>query len=166
MKYATRFLTLALAIVLASCAGSTPDAKFSQKLSTTLARADGVSTTVTDSSSKMLSIERGRLGEKITNKIRSTALPGTGAARNFEVAVNITRYDKGNAFARAMLAGLGQIHLDGVISVYQLPGRSKVGEFTIKKTFAWGGVYGGITNIETIEDTFAEAVAKAVCGTK
>ena len=65
-----------------------------------------------------------------------------------------------------MLAGLGQIHLDGVISVYQLPGRSKVGEFTIKKTFAWGGVYGGITNIETIEDTFAEAVAKTVCGTK
>ncbi len=38
-----------------------------------------------------------------------------------EVELLLTRYDKGNAFARAMLAGLGQIHIDGKVKLLEMP---------------------------------------------
>ena len=37
-------------------------------------------------------------------------------------------------------------------------------EFALSKTFAWGGIYGASTTIETIEDTFADGVAATVTG--
>ena len=90
----------------------------------------------------------------------------TRGKREFEIPVLVTRYDKGNAFARFMLAGLGQIHIDGKVSVLLLPDRKKVAEFDIDKTFAWGGIYGGVTSIEDVEQGFAEGVAKAVTNVK
>ena len=63
-----------------------------------------------------------------------------------------------------MLAGLGQIHIDGTVSVYQMPEHKLVGEFTLNKTFAWGGIYGAATSIEDIENTFADGVAANVTG--
>jgi hypothetical protein len=73
---------------------------------------------------------------------------------------------KGNAFARAMLAGLGQIHIDGEVVIYQMPDHVMVGEFALRKTFAWGGIYGAATSMENIEDTFSDGVAAAVTGQK
>lgn len=58
-----------------------------------------------------------------------------------------------------MLAGLGQMHLDGTVTVYQMPSRTKVGEFVVKKTFAWGGMS---MTMDAIEDTYAKAVAEAI----
>lgn len=55
-----------------------------------------------------------------------------------------------------MLAGLGQIHIDGDVTMYALPDHSKVGDFHLKKTFAWGGIYGSSTSMEDIETTFAD----------
>ena len=34
-----------------------------------------------------------------------------GEVKNYDIDVTITRYDKGNVFARVMLVGLGQIRL-------------------------------------------------------
>lgn len=156
---------LVAAIVLSNCAGTTPQASFTQPLANNIriTREDSVSTKVTSSDPQMLPIDRQRLGEKITSKVRSTAQNGGGPAGKYELAVMISRYEKGNAFARAMLAGLGQIHIDGVVSVYKQPGRSQIGEFKLNKTFAWGGIYGGSVTMDVIEDTYAQAVAEAVC---
>lgn len=162
MNITSRLLTLAATAILASCAGTTPNAKFNQSLSVQIAREDKIDTAVSSSDAAMLDGERQRLGQKITNQVRSLAASGGGAARSYQLAVNITRYDKGNAFARAMLAGLGQMHLDGTVTVYQMPSRTKVGEFTVKKTFAWGGIYGMSMTMDAIEDTYAKAVAEAV----
>jgi hypothetical protein len=82
------------------------------------------------------------------------------------VELLLTRYDKGNAFARAMLAGLGEIHIDGEVTLIELPERNQVGKFSISKTFAWGGIYGGTTSMDDIEQTFADGVAAAVTGQK
>ncbi len=76
----------------------------------------------------------------------------------------ITRYDKGNAFARAMLAGLGQIHIDSTVTVSASGSGDTVSEFTVKKTFAWGGIYGGATRIEDVEPAFAESLAAGLTG--
>jgi hypothetical protein len=45
-----------------------------------------------------------------------------------------------------------------------MPEHELLEKFEMQKTFAWGGIYGGMTTIETIEDTFADAVAATVTG--
>ena len=110
--------------------------------------------------------EKARLAETIEQKITSLKIlnNGNGEKKIYEVELLLTRYDKGNAFARFMLAGLGQIHIDGEVKLIELPERKLVGEFSISKTFAWGGAYGGGTKIEDIEKTFADGVASALTG--
>jgi hypothetical protein len=159
---------LGVAVVLSNCAGTTPQAAFTQQMVDTarIAREDSVSIKVTSTDPNMLPTDRQRLGEKVTHKVKSIAQSRGGAARKYEVSISISRYDKGNAFARAMLAGLGQIHINGVVAVYQQPGKSKVGEFKLDKTFAWGGIYGGSVSMDTIEDAYAQAVAESVSKTK
>jgi len=116
----------------------------------------------------MLDSEKMRMAEKIKQKIdlRKTANNVDGSVRTYEIDLVITKYEKGNAFARAMLAGLGQIHIDGDVAVFEMPGRTLVGNFSMRKTFAWGGIYGGVTGMEDIETTFADGVAAAVTGQK
>lgn len=157
---------LLIAFALGGCASSTPTAKFKQPIApeariiardtvhASVAAAPGVS---------MLDHERERIAQQVLAEVRAAAGAGPRAPRNYHIEVTMTRYEKGSAFARMMLAGLGQIHLDGQVSVYQMPGRSKVAEFTASKTFAWGGAYGGSVSIEGIEKTFAQIVANAVC---
>jgi hypothetical protein len=116
----------------------------------------------------MLESEKSRLNEKIRQKINDRKMSNrtAGSGKSYEVDLFVTRYDKGSAFARAMLAGLGQIHLDGDVTVLEMPARHPVGNFSISKTFAWGGIYGGTTNMEDIETIFADGVAAAVTGQK
>ena len=80
------------------------------------------------------------------------------------VDVTITRYQKGNAFARAMLAGLGQIHIDANVKIFGGANKEKLADFTLSKTFAWGGIYGAATSMEDIEKTFASGVAASLTG--
>lgn len=110
--------------------------------------------------------EKARLAATIEQKITSLKKlnNGNGEKKIYEVELLLTRYDKGNAFARMMLAGLGQIHIDGQVKLLELPDRKLAGEFSISKTFAWGGMYGGSTSIEDIEQTFADGVASALTG--
>ena len=37
-----------------------------------------------------------------------------------------------------------------------------LGEYEVKKTFAWGGIYGASTKIEDVEAGFAEGVADLI----
>jgi hypothetical protein len=87
------------------------------------------------------------------------------AASPVEALVTIKTYDKGNAFARAMLAGLGQMmHIDADVVLKDPRSGATFGTYDVDKTFAWGGVYGASTRIEDIEDGFAQSVAAAISG--
>jgi len=114
----------------------------------------------------MLDYEKTRLAEIIAQKVNNRKMLNKDEAhkKSFEIDVVLTRFEKGNAFARAMLAGLGQIHLDGEVKLLLVPDQTPVGAFTVSKTFAWGGIYGSSTRIEDIEPTFADSVAAAVTG--
>ena len=76
----------------------------------------------------------------------------------------MTRYDEGSAFARAMLAGLGQIQIDGKVSLRDRAQDALLGEYEVNKTFAWGGVYGASTTIRDVEEGFAQGVATLILG--
>lgn len=162
-------VSAAVFILISGCAGTAPDVGISQRIApeSEIAAKDEAKVTVnTGANVSMLESEKTRLGEKIGYGIdtRKTKNIRDGAAKTYEVDLTITKYEKGNAFARSMLAGLGQIHINGEITVFAMPGRTTAGKFSISKTFAWGGIYGGTTNIEDIETTFADGVAAVVTG--
>jgi hypothetical protein len=72
--------------------------------------------------------------------------------------ITVTRYDEGNAFARFMLAGLGQIYIEGDVELRNASAR----EVQSSKDFAFGGLYGGMTTIREVEKGFARSVAAMV----
>lgn len=156
--------------LLAGCATTSPNAKFREALPKDqyLRASDTASVKVEAGDGVAIEeFEKQRLAQRIQAKIDAQKINNVSSGkREFEIAVLVTRYDKGNAFARAMLAGLGQIHIDAKVSVFPLPERKKVAEFDIDKTFAWGGIYGAVTKIEDVEQGFAEGVANAVTNIK
>jgi hypothetical protein len=158
-----------LTFCLSGCAGTAPKPDFTHPIAAD-ARVSAADQTAVDVDAaegvKILPMERERIAQTIQQKIdqRKVTNPGSGTTRSFAVALQLTQYDKGNAFGRALLAGVGQIHIDGTVQVYQLPDHNLVGEFQLSKTFAWGGIYGASTSIEDIEGTFADAVAATITG--
>lgn len=163
------FLFPTCAFILGGCASSTPAPKYQKALAKADYVGNGDSSKVkvtADTGIEILESEKTKIAERIENFIKQKqGVNGSHTpSRTYSVELNITRYERGNAFARAMLAGLGQIHIDGTIKVIVEETKEVVGEFYLKKTFAWGGIYGASTSMEDIERTFASAVAGAVTG--
>ncbi|MBN1381682.1 MAG: DUF4410 domain-containing protein [Deltaproteobacteria bacterium] len=169
-RIALNLLVTGLLLGLATgCATTVPKAEFMLEIApeSKIAAKDeaqvkidiGPDVTITD-------LEKARLAKKIEEKIVARKALNTmdGENKSYEIDLLLTRYDKGSAFARFMLAGLGQIHIDGEVKLVELPDRKQVGAFTVSKTFAWGGIYGGATSIEDIEQPFADGVAAALTG--
>ena len=155
-------------LLLTGCASTSPNnAKFSQNLSKRQhLDANDTSTVKVESIDGIIitTHEKERMALVITNKVNEQKILNVDSAdiREFELEVLITRYEKGNAFARAMFAGLGQIHIDAKVLLFLMPEREQIAVFDIDKTFAWGGMYGGFTSIEDVEEGFANGVAEAV----
>jgi hypothetical protein len=167
-----RAAALAASVVilgLAGCASTTPKPEYSHEIvaEARVGQPDHAEVAIdAPEGVKILPDEERRLAEKVKAKIdarKVTNLRG-GDPRSYEVYLHVTRYEKGSAVGRFLLAGVGQIHIEGKIDVYQLPAHTLVGEFDLKKTFAWGGIYGATTSVEDIENTFADGVAAAVTG--
>jgi hypothetical protein len=168
LRPAVAIVALSVAVFASGCATTVPKAAFTQSISveSRVGAADKTSATITaDPGLNLQDFDRARMQQKVENAISAKKAGNLGIAdRDVLVEVKITRYEKGNAFARAMLAGLGQMHIDGKVDVYVLPERTLIGSFTLNKTFAWGGIYGAVTSMEDIEQTFAEGVAASVTG--
>lgn len=162
------FLFFALALLgISGCVSTPPEATFVQTPApeTRIDKNDTVRVEVTsDSSVNLIRSEADRLKERILQKIEIEKANGTetGVSKSYLVEVLIEEYERGNAFARFMLAGLGKIRIRGHATVYELPQRKKTAEFDLAKSFAWGGIYGASTRIEDVEPAFAEGIAKAV----
>jgi hypothetical protein len=161
--------TIFIVGITAGCASSMPKPEYSRPIvaEARISAPDLSQVTVNAAEGiKILPMEEERLTQKIKAKIdaRKSANIRTGESNTYEVDLHLTRYEKGSAFARAMLVGLGQIHIEGKVSLYQMPARTLVGEFDLKKTFAWGGIYGAATSMDDIENTFSDGVAAAVTG--
>jgi type IV secretory pathway protease TraF len=111
-------------------------------------------------------VGEGDLG-MITQKVRAyiqaeapTVMSDAGASA-YMMKIHVTRFERGNAFARAMLAGLGQIHIEGTIDLVDASGK-KLAEYKVSKDFALGGIAGGTTTVDDVEDGFAKSIAEIV----
>jgi hypothetical protein len=169
-KGLTFLLLLVLLAVFSGCAGTAPTAEFKSPIDSInrLCNIDELNVKVAAADGVLLNdISRQRLESVLLqtiNEKKKNAQCKATEKRSFVLNSKITRYEEGNAFARAMLAGLGQIHLDGefVLLKLMLEKSQVLAEFNVSKTFAWGGVYGGSTRIEDVEPAFAEGVAAAI----
>lgn len=153
-------------LLVAGCATSGGKPNYSKTLApdARIIAADKVAAEVTTSSNVTIAnYEKERFAQKIEVAIRNRAPQGSRAPRSYRVIVHLTKYEKGNAFARAMLAGLGQMHIDATVTVLAMPAKTPVTEFTMDKTFSWGGMYGAVTNIETVEEEFGKSLADGIC---
>jgi hypothetical protein len=154
----------ALAFSLAGCAGSASDPVAVQAL--TAERQANLHITdvnaVAATGVVMTSYDLDRIAQKVKAQLTAGA-PGvlTGNGPGLKMKVFITQYDKGNAFARAMLLGLGQIHIEATVSLVDSTD-AMVAQYQVSKDFAFGGVYGASTNIEDVEDGFAKSVVEIV----
>jgi hypothetical protein len=155
--------------IVAGCASTTPKAEFSKDL-TTQYRIDADDHPQVDVNAsagiEITDLEKQRIAQLITSDLDVMRLHNAANSdpKDCVVDVTITRYQKGNAFARAMLAGLGQIHIDAHVQILAGANKEKLADFTLTKTFAWGGIYGAATSMEDIEKTFANGVAASLTG--
>lgn len=152
---------------LVSCAGSSPSAKFTQKIPSSSLVTSGDRVQIQVDNADSVTIEqhqKARVRGTISKKLdaQKSKHPSTGTPRSLTAVVHLTEYNEGNAFARAMLAGLGKIKIKSTVALYEQTPRKKIGEFQLNKTFAWGGMYGGFTSMESVEDGFADGVANAL----
>jgi hypothetical protein len=170
MKKSFIFLFLILSLAgFYGCATTAPTAEFRKPIADThllCANDDATIKLTTADGVPLQENGRQRLAELITNAInlkKAKAQCSTNDKRSFILNSTITEYDEGNAFARFMLAGLGQIHIDGDFSLFLTTSeKQSVAEFTLRKTFAWGGMHGATTDIKDVEPAFAQGVADAI----
>lgn len=99
--------------------------------------------------------------DESSNRYKCVEGPAAGS-NTIAAKVTITRYDEGNATARLMLAGLGQMHIDADIALSDFTTGELLFRSEVKKTFAWGGLYGGSAQITDIEEGFSRAVAASL----
>lgn len=156
----------AAALLLSGCAGTA-----SKPTALTALSADQLSTihiaNITSDMEKgviMTNADLNNINDKIRAYINAGSPgvmvdPSTGDALTLKV--HYTRYDEGNAAARAIMIGFGQIHIDATVSLVRADGTS-VGEYQVKKTFALGGIVGALTSTEDVQGGFAKSVAEIV----
>ncbi len=97
-------------------------------------------------------------------RVLSSAQDGQDNTQILKCKLVYTRYEEGNAFARAMLAGLGQMHITAKVMLMNFSEETELAKYEVDKTFAWGGIYGATQRLSDLEAGFAEAVADAVSG--
>lgn len=92
-----------------------------------------------------------------------TEAPGvvSDGGAGLKMQVHFTKFDRGSAFARAMLIGLGQIRIEATVSLVDGSGTT-VGQYAVAKDFSLGGVAGASTTVEDVEEGFAKSVVEIV----
>jgi hypothetical protein len=119
----------------------------------------------------LLPMDKQRILERIVTRVKAKAPsrfveinPSSPNSSSLHATVQLIRYDEGNAFARFMLAGLGQIHIDANVFLEDLNSHAELRKYLITKTFAWGGFYGLGTRITDVEEGFTDGVVAAILG--
>jgi hypothetical protein len=162
-------LILVGGVAVSSCATTAPRADISKnQLTVYRIDADDLPTVKVSTAPGVAATqdEKDHFRYVVTDKLneRRAYNSADGDAKPCDVDIVVTRFDKGSKFARAMLTGLGQFHLDAHVQVLPSGGGASLNDFTVAKTFAWGGVYGASESIEDIEPSLAEAIAAALTG--
>ena len=155
-------LVAALGIALAGCAGSVSAPEAVQALSADQKGALRVSTISADAAGgvEMGDNDFDAVCQKVRGYIQKDS-PAVLADSGYRMKIHFTRFDRGSAFARAMLIGLGQIRIEATVDLEDSSG-ARAAEYKVAKDFALGGIAGATTTVDDVEDGFAKSVAEIV----
>ena len=85
--------------------------------------------------------------------------PGPQAPKTVLMHILFTEYDQGDAFARFMIAGAGQIRIVTDVALRDQATDELLGRYEVSKQFAFGGIYGASTDMEDVEEGLALGIA-------
>jgi hypothetical protein len=99
--------------------------------------------------------------QRVTARVKAELARQAAAAspQNAHMKILFTKYDRGSAFARFLIAGAGQIVIEAEVSFLDDAGGQQIGKYKVSKDFSFGGIYGGSTSVEDVEGGFAKSVA-------
>lgn len=101
---------------------------------------------------------RAEIGARFPTTLLDPKTQPSGSVCNMKIV--FTQYDRGNAFARFMIAGAGQIRIDADVMIVDAGNGQLVAQYQVSKQFAFGGVLGASTRIEDVEEGFTKSVAE------
>ena len=104
---------------------------------------------------------RQRLLDKIESRVAAIQPAAAPDAPAYRMFVILTRFSRGQAAARLALIGLGSVHVEGKVQLFDSANK-QVGEFAITKGLVLGGIAGGLVSAGSVEDRFAHAVAATI----
>jgi hypothetical protein len=100
------------------------------------------------SSCAMPAFEQDFLKKQAQENINKVLTGNADAPDAYQINIAINKYDPGNAFARSMLIGLGQMHLYGKIEILEGNPATVVCSGDIKKDYCVGGIAGGCATMQ------------------
>jgi len=107
---------------------------------------------------RVIQLVKAHLSSELPQAMGTTGTDG--ASPKAKIKMVFTDYDEGNAFARFMLAGLGQIKLGADVVFVDAVTGQELGRYKLSKQFAFGGIYGVATRMEAVEEGFAKSVVE------
>jgi len=103
------------------------------------------------------------LESDIERNVREVLRGDPDAPDAYDVNVVITRYDEGDAFARFMLIGLGQMYLYGTVEVKHNSPTDVVRKGLFHKNYCLGGLLGCMATMrENVLPKVGPAIAEAI----
>ena len=158
-QHIVRIGLLVLLAALSACAGSiskpvsVQEFSPSQKLAVKVLEVTGEA----QNGGVMAPDEIDRIVARVKSELASLSSQGIVVAAaadqmpTTKIRLIVTQYDKGSAVARFLLAGLGQIHIDGDVIFIDAATGAQLARYQVSKQFAFGGIYGASTGIEDVE---------------
>lgn len=169
-KYLRLFITVLLVVpnvngCASSPGGITPatqlkeDVKLTNfsNLSLEVKSSDDVSMTPTERE-RILNLTIGKIKKDEPSRFKEINSP-TPSSSTLHVSINVRRYEKSN-----VVVGLGQFVIDAQVVLEDREKRGALAKYEVTKASAWGGILGGATKIEDVEEGFANAVADLLLG--
>lgn len=153
----------AAAALLAGCAGSVSAPVPVEPLAMEQGGAIHLSSVTADAAEgvPMSEADFGLISQEVKSYIEMGSPGVMDDKAAMTMKIHFTKFDRGNAFARFMLIGLGQIRIEADVDLLDGDGKRRA-EYKVAKDFSIGGIYGGMTTVEDVENGFAKSVAEVV----
>ncbi len=161
------FITVLLVVPIANgCAGAiTPATQLKEgvkltnfsNLSLEVKSGDNVSMTPAERE-RILNLTIGKIKKDEPSRFKEINSP-TPRPSTLYASVNVTRYEKSN-----VIVGLGQFQIDGQVVLKDREKQEALAKYEVTKASAFGGILGGATKIEDVEEGFANAIADLLLG--
>jgi hypothetical protein len=162
MRHITHACAITAIVVVSGCATSANKPTIVKKFDAVAAAPFQISDVTIEAASGvwMSDSDRASIRQKIKTKMDALAAANqpSAAATAYTMKVFFTRYDRGAAAARLALIGLGQIHMEATVNIFDRDGALS-GQYNVGKGLVLGGVAGGLISANDVEEGLAKSVA-------